>query len=63
MRRFFLLTVLDVFWHHPGRDPAGRQPKTNAPNLFIFESPDSEGDSAWGIGNQITGQLAIDDGI
>jgi hypothetical protein len=38
-------------------------PKTNALYLFIFESPESDWDSAWKIGKQIMDALAIDDDI
>jgi hypothetical protein len=36
-------------------------PKTNTLYLFIFESPESDWDSAWPIGKQILDTLAIDD--
>jgi hypothetical protein len=38
-------------------------PKTNTLYLFIFESPESDWDSAWKIGKQIMDTLAIDDDI
>jgi hypothetical protein len=38
-------------------------PKTNTLYLFIFESPESDWDSAWKTGKQIMDTLAIDDGI
>jgi hypothetical protein len=38
-------------------------PKTNTLYLLIFESPESEWDSAWKIGKQILDTLAIDDEI
>jgi len=38
-------------------------PKTNTLYLFIFESPESEWDTAWKIGKQIMDMLAIDDEI
>ena len=38
-------------------------PKTNTLYLFIFESPESDWDSAWKIGKQIMDALAIDDDI
>lgn len=36
-------------------------PKTNTLYLFIFESPETDWDSAWKIGKQIMDILAIDD--
>ena len=38
-------------------------PKTNTLYLFIFESPESDWDSAWKIGKQVMDALAIDDDI
>ena len=38
-------------------------PKTDTLYLFIFESPESEWNSAWKIGEQIMDSLAIDDAI
>lgn len=38
-------------------------PKTNTLYLFIFESPESDWDSAWTTGKQIMDTLAIDDEI
>jgi hypothetical protein len=38
-------------------------PQTNTLYLFIFESPESEWNSAWKIGKQIMDALAIDDDI
>jgi len=38
-------------------------PKTNTMYLFIFESPESEWDSAWKIGHQIMESLALDDDV
>jgi len=38
-------------------------PKTNTLYLFIFESPETNWDSAWKIGKQILDSLVIDDEI
>jgi|SRR5580704_4412840 hypothetical protein len=38
-------------------------PKTNTMYIFIFESTESDWDSAWKVGKQIMDALAIDDGI
>jgi len=38
-------------------------PKTNTLYLFIFESPESDWEKAWKIGEKIMDQLALDDAI
>jgi hypothetical protein len=38
-------------------------PKTNTLYLFIFESPESEWDTAWKTGEKILDMLALDDEI
>lgn len=38
-------------------------PKTNTLYLFIFESPESDSQTAWNVGEQIMDKLAFDDEI
>jgi hypothetical protein len=38
-------------------------PKTNTLYLFIFESPESDWDTAWKLGKQIMDTLALDDAV